>query len=719
MKKSIILLVAFLLLSLMATPPVSPIFFASAQGVEIPTPREETWYKVTTTNGLFGWEKWNPLTTPYADFEGLNAFVGEFFWYDNAVTGKRIWWLATGVDYSSDFMKVTFHLRQGVHWNDGEPFTSRDVKFTIELIKSLPEAANYAYMNEWIDSVETPDDYTVVFNLKKPNIGRFDRDPWGAAIWGFLLILPEHIWKEIEDPLAWNNSEDPVFTGPYKLYKTIPESKMFVYIRDENYWGKALGYMPEPKYIVTRNPAPTDVDYMSWVQGLVDYVGAYILPKDLIESAISGGLPNVTALAMNNPMISDIKVNCEKYPLSIPELRWAISYCVNKEKISKLYPGGPASPCIAPFANGWASSQMWVDAFKDDVFLKYGDMRAFDLDKATEILDNLDFKDRNGDGVRETPNGTKLSFEILFSADPIFAYYQPMASDIVDNLARVGIEATPRILEQAQVMQKRQFGDFDLCMWCSGAGNWPGNDPLYFLEVWHGKYYAPIGEPGKNYDAGETRFHDPELDSIIDQMQALPPTDPSYRDLAKRGLEIITKNIPDIPMFTVADYFLFSSRYWAGNPTIDDFYCDPSDWDPAQKWVVHRIKATGASPPIESSYVWFAEDVAAFTGADMRTYGPFSEGAYDKIPREDADRLVAEDVASFQAPIPGLSQILSSISEVSSAMNTLQSSMASSLTEVSSNVTALSSQMSTLTAGLVVEGIAIVILAVALLMRRK
>jgi peptide/nickel transport system substrate-binding protein len=635
------ILPAFLLL-------LSPtIQFVNTQGVEIPTPREETWVKVSNEGvGAYGYTKWNPLTTPYACYEALNHLMGEFLWYDNARTGERVWWLVTGASHSEDFKQWTFYVRKGVHWSDGVPFTSKDIKFTVELIMKYPECIHYAYFNEWIDIIEVPDEYTVVFNLKKPNL-RFDGSPWTASVWGFLLILPEHIWKDVEDPVSFQY-ENPVFTGPYKLYKVIPESNMFVFIRDENYWGKALGYMPEPKYVVIRGPVPPDLEYINWVQGSVDYIDCLYIPNELVELGLASGNPNVTIVDVFDPNADCVKINCAKYPLSVPEVRWAISYCINKEKLAKFFPAGAAAPCKGPFSNGWASEQYLTKW--PDIFSKYGNIAEFNLTKAAEILDKLGFIDRDGDGIRETNNGTKLIFEFLYSDSAELAYYTDMALDMAESFEKVGMKLIPRRMAHAQIMDKRKYGEFDLVGWVAAGGLWERNDPLSFFGGWHSKYYAPIGQPGIGYATGECRWYDPELDSIIDQMQSMPPTDPRYEDLVKRAFDIYLKNLPVIPVFTRVNRFLISTRYWVGYPTPDNMYVYPQCWDPDMKWVIHNLKPTGATPGISYVNVWFIKDVPEFTGTDKRTYGPFKPGDFAKIPEDDALRLIAQGSASYTPP---------------------------------------------------------------------
>jgi len=685
-------------------------------GIIISTPREETFIKVVNEIGAYGWDDWNPIQPPYASYEAMNSLLCEFLFYDNLLTGERIWWLATGMDYSEDFKTVTLHLREGVHWNDGVPFTSEDVVWTVNLHLNNPEANRHLMFNEWIESVEAPDNYTVVFHLKKPNYGRFNIG--GGSTWNFFAILPKHIWENVDDPISFSNKENPVFTGPYKVYKLIPESKMMIFIRDENYWGKSIGVFPAPKYVVLRNAVPADLEYINWLQGAWDYTGATTLPPELIELGLSSGNENITVTNIINTNTETLKINCRKYPLSIPEVRWAISYCIDREKIANLYPSiFGAIPNDWPWAMGWGVSAKWKDEFPD-LWTKYGTIE-YNPDKAAEILDSLNIIDRDGDGIRETENGTKLSFQILASSSYQSGWWIQEAQVIAEDLRKVGIDAQAVVTEHTQVMDRRATGMFDAAIWVGLSGAWSQGDPLSAFSGWHSQYVRPIGEKGIGGDAGESRWSDPELDSIIEQMQLMSPDDPRYKDLARQGFDIWMKNLPNIPIITPIGGNPWSSRYWTGFPTEGNYYIAPQGWSWPMKFILNRLVPTGAKPSIPYMHVWFTAAVDAFTGVDGRVYGPFSEGDYAKIPTEDADRLLMQGVASTESPIKGLSEILTAISSVSDDVASLQTNIASSITEMSNNISALNSQTSTLTTALIIEAVAIIMLAVVILMRKK
>jgi peptide/nickel transport system substrate-binding protein len=99
-------------------------------------------------------------------------------------------WLAESWDISPDAKEYTFHLRTDAKWQDGEPFTANDVKFTIEYEKEHPPA--YAYDLSSVSNIDVIDDHTIKFTLSQPIAPFLDEI-------SSVKIIPEHIWKD-----AWN-----------------------------------------------------------------------------------------------------------------------------------------------------------------------------------------------------------------------------------------------------------------------------------------------------------------------------------------------------------------------------------------------------------------------------------------------------------------------------------------------------------------------------------
>jgi peptide/nickel transport system substrate-binding protein len=128
----------------------------------------------------------------------------------NTATGETVPWLAEKWEFSPDNATITFTLRDGVNWSDGQPFSSKDVKFTFDYMiknEALAGTESVRGVLPLIESVEAPNEKTVVVTFKEVYTpGLYDI--------GEQMIVPEHLWKDVDDPVTFAN-EQPVGTGPF------------------------------------------------------------------------------------------------------------------------------------------------------------------------------------------------------------------------------------------------------------------------------------------------------------------------------------------------------------------------------------------------------------------------------------------------------------------------------------------------------------------------
>ncbi len=139
-------------------------------------------------------------------------------------------------------MKATFKLRGDVLWQDGVPFTSRDVKFCIDYLKKY-DVPRYQDLMGKIESAETPDNTTVVIYLNEPGYRLLYSLNW-------LTFMPQHIWSNVSDPSSFKpwTEANPTMKGLTKLIGTGP----FIYVPGDLSAGVTLGW--NPTYFM-RNPA--------------------------------------------------------------------------------------------------------------------------------------------------------------------------------------------------------------------------------------------------------------------------------------------------------------------------------------------------------------------------------------------------------------------------------------------------------------------------------
>jgi peptide/nickel transport system substrate-binding protein len=128
----------------------------------------------------------------------------------NEIKGELVPWLATEWSFSPDNTQLTFKIREGVKWADGEALDATDVKFTFDYLianDALSGTEGVRSVLPFISGVEAPDATTVVFTFKQVYTP-------GVYDIAEQMIVPEHIWKDVADPVTFLN-EEPVGSGPF------------------------------------------------------------------------------------------------------------------------------------------------------------------------------------------------------------------------------------------------------------------------------------------------------------------------------------------------------------------------------------------------------------------------------------------------------------------------------------------------------------------------
>lgn len=186
---------------------------AEASGVSEPT---------TLVYGSADYTRINPAMDEHCEinvllFNGLTAHDGE----NQIVPG-----LAESWDYDEETYTYTFHIRDGIQWHDGEPFTADDVKFTIEAIMDPENGSENAPNYEDVQQITVLDDRTVAFKLAEPNVAFLE--------YMTMAILPAHL-LEGEDMQQSDFFRSPVGTGPYKL-ESWDVGQSIVLVKNEDYF---------------------------------------------------------------------------------------------------------------------------------------------------------------------------------------------------------------------------------------------------------------------------------------------------------------------------------------------------------------------------------------------------------------------------------------------------------------------------------------------------
>ncbi|HJW76386.1 MAG TPA: ABC transporter substrate-binding protein [Thermoleophilia bacterium] len=506
-------------------------------GSPTPTPPDKTILRV-------GWTD---------DPESLNPFVGQmgtalevyFLNYDcltkfDAKTLTPKSGLATSWIHSDDGRTWTFSLRRNVTWQDGRPFTSKDVAFTFDyIIKN--EMGAYTGYTTFIERVVALDPYTVRFDCSRPKANMLD-----LAV----PILPAHVWSDIDPRVAadtYRNSPPVIGTGPFQVVEYRP-NKFVRLAANSNYWGGAPG-VDEVIFQIYQNPDTMQMDLRS---GAIQ--AAVKLP--LAQLAGLRGDKDLD-LSTQNPqrIVHDLGFNCytgaasQGNPVLLdPAFRRALNYAVDKEQICRVAYFGLARPAETTLV-----SHYWVDP--DWHWAPPPDVRyRFDLERAKAELDAAGYRDTDGDGVRDV-KGTPITLRLwAIATEP---NEQAAGKLITGWLQQIGLKIKYEALDTGALMDRmwdkkgKEFApDYDLFLW-----GWNSElDPNFTLSVF------TTGEVGSWSD---TNWSNEEYDRLFERQQST--IDPVQRkQIVDRMQELMYRETPMIFLAEPSRVIAWDVSRWEG-----------------------------------------------------------------------------------------------------------------------------------------------------------
>jgi peptide/nickel transport system substrate-binding protein len=339
-------------------------------------------------------------------------------------------WLAESVQPSADGLTWTIKLRTGVRWHDGQPFTSADVKFSYELYQRVTHPRFSGPLRGV--TVETPDPQTALIKLSAP-----------SAIFDLTLadtpIVPKHIWETAPDPRTFENN---IGTGPYKLVQIVPDQFYRLESNPDYFAGR-----PRVDTIVLPIIKDATATFTALQAGQIDAATRTLTPELVKEFQ---GRPDLKVLSGPGFVSTLLVFNNERAPFNDPRFRRIIAGVIDYSELVGtilLQFGTAGSPGFIHPDSPWYNKNL-------------GTPPRLTPQQASQALEELGFKDTNGDGVREFPDGSPLRFELLTRAgDPV----RIRAAELIAQAVKpIGILFEVRALE-ADTLTQLVWPDFNPC----------------------------------------------------------------------------------------------------------------------------------------------------------------------------------------------------------------------------------------------------------------
>lgn len=449
---------------------------------------------------------------------------------------------AATFEFSDDHKVWTFKIGDNVNWHDGKPVTAEDWAFSYEVIGHADyDGVRYGSdftviegMEEYnkgeadeISGIKVIDEKTLEITYKKPTPSLL-----AGGIWSY--AMPKHIFKDI--PVADMSSSDevrknPIGMGPFKV-ESVVSGESVVYKKNEDYWrgepklDEVVLKVVDPSVVANELSSgkihltdgfPTDqyqankdmegVKFLGDVEGSYTYVGFKLGTWDKEKKRVA--------------------YNPEESKVSDLALRKAMWYAVDNDAVGEKFYEGLR----------WAGTTLIAPSHAD---FHDGSIETptYDPEKAKEILEEAGYKDTDGDGFVENPDGSEL--KLTFASMSGGETAEPVANYYLQSWQKVGINIE---LLDGRLQEFNTFYD--------RVGNGGNDDPAVdvYMGAWSvGSDVDPAGLYGPDAMFNFPRYENEKNSELLEKGVSEDAFDLEFRqDVYKEWQELMVEEIPVFP----------------------------------------------------------------------------------------------------------------------------------------------------------------------------
>ncbi|MBX5444284.1 peptide ABC transporter substrate-binding protein [Sphaerobacter sp.] len=442
---------------------------------------------------------------------------------------------------AEDGLSVTWRLKEGVVWSDGEPFTSADVKFTYDYVINEQTTATTVSYYRGIESIETPDDYTVVIHFTDPTPGWFN-----VFVGPYGMILPEHVLRDYVGEEARNAPFNlmPIGTGPFKVDEFRP-GDVVLYSVNDNYREEGKPFFAQVE--LKGGGDATSAARAAIQTGEVDFAWNLQVQEQVLASleAEGEGIASVTPGNSVERILVNLsdprtEVNGERSHLGTPHpwqsdlaVRQAYALAVQRDVIAEqLYGrGGEATPnvLVAP-----------------PKFVSQNTSWRFDLEEAGRLLDEAGWV-RGPDGIR-AKDGVRMEIVYQTTVNPVRQQTQEIVKAAFEQL---GISVQLKSIESGVFFSSEAGNPDTAAHFYADLEMFTNNPsspyPLDYMASWWGDP-SNIAQKDNNWSGNNyERWQNDEYDQLY--QQANTELDEQRQvELITRMNELVVTDVASIPL---------------------------------------------------------------------------------------------------------------------------------------------------------------------------
>jgi len=439
---------------------------------------------------------------------------------------------------SPDGRTITYHLRRGVRWQDGVPFTSADVAFTFDLLRDPhidgPNRAIYGL----VSSLQTPDRYTVRVHLRRP---------YAAAVARLFCIgengaiVPKHLLQHSRDINRDDFNVHPIGTGPYELVSWARGSRVDLRANPGYFEGR-----PHIKHLELLE-VPDDSTLLSLLR--THEIDVATIPPSLIPAGRHDSAIRILTAPTRTAIY--LAFNLIRSPFDDRRIRTALALGLDRHRIARVVSLGTARA-----ADSLISPMSWA-------YTPENAAPAYDVARANELLDASGW--RRGSGGMRSKNGQMLAIGLVtFQAPTVRA----MALLIQDAWRNLGASVSVRVVSGNMLYGDGLLskGRYDVALLGQGFDADP--DLTEFIT---GRYVPPLGD---NF----ARYRDVDIDRWSD-VALRRSSRPARAVIYARIIRRLNKDLPYIPIAWLSTIYAVDARLRGFRPeTLNSDFWNVANW---------------------------------------------------------------------------------------------------------------------------------------------